>query len=148
MSERQMTDGAAILARNIAAVNARDIEGYLANQHPDIEFVLPGGVVLHGRDEVRRATEALWTAFPDGHLLFGDQVVSGDTAATEVVFTGTHTGPLVTPVGELPPTRRRVQTRSASMLRFRDGMVIAEHVYSDQLDMMTQLGLGPGGTAS
>jgi uncharacterized protein (TIGR02246 family) len=132
-----------VLERNIAAVNARDIDAYLANQHPDVEFVLPGGVTLHGREEVRQYSEAVWEAFPDGTLTFGDQVLAGDMAATEVVFTGTHTGPMPTPAGLIPPTGRRVTLRSASILRIEGGVVASEHVYVDQLDLMTQLGLTP-----
>jgi len=32
---------------------------------------------------------------------------------------------------------------SVSMLRFKDGMVAYEHVFMDQLQMLTQLGLAP-----
>jgi predicted ester cyclase len=130
-----------VLDRNITAVNARDIEGYLANQQPDIEFVLPGGVTLRGRDQVRQYTEAVWQAFPDGILAFGAQVFGHDAAATEVVFTGTHTGPMLTPNGSIPPTGRSVTLHSASILRIKDGLVASEHVDLDQLEMMTQLGL-------
>jgi uncharacterized protein (TIGR02246 family) len=130
-----------VLDRNITAVNARDIEGYLANQQPDVEFVLPGGMTLRGRDQVRQYTEALWQAFPDGILAFGAQVLGHDAAATEVVFTGTHTGPMVTPNGSIPPTGRSVTLHSASILHIEDGLVASEHVYLDQLEMMTQLGL-------
>jgi hypothetical protein len=42
-----------ILRRNITAVNNRDMNAYLANQHPDVEFVLPGGTTLRGREQVR-----------------------------------------------------------------------------------------------
>jgi hypothetical protein len=31
-----------VLERNITALNARDLDAYLANQSPDVEFVLPG----------------------------------------------------------------------------------------------------------
>ena len=41
-----------ILQTNITAVNDRDLDGYLANQQPDVEFVLPGGVALRGREQV------------------------------------------------------------------------------------------------
>ncbi len=130
-----------VLDRNIAALNARDIEAYLANQQSDVDFKLPGGVTLQGRDQVRRYTEALWEAFPDGTLTFGDQVFAEDAAATEVVFTGTHTGPMLTPNGTIPPTRKRVTLHSASILRIKDGLIASEHVYLDQLEMLTQLGL-------
>ena len=68
-------------------------------------------------------------------------MLAEDSAATEVIFSGTHTGPIPTPNGELPATGRTIQTTSISMLTFADGMVISEHVYSDQLELLTQLGL-------
>ncbi len=132
-----------VLDRNITALNARDIDGYLANQRPDVEFVLPGDVTLHGRDQVRHYTEALWKAFPDGKLAFGEQVFAEDAAATELVFTGTHTGPMMTPNGPIPPTGKRVTTHSVSILRIKDDLIASEHVYFDQLEMLTQLGLMP-----
>ena len=42
----------------IATVNNRDMNAYLANQHPDVEFVLPGGTTLRGREQVRASTQA------------------------------------------------------------------------------------------
>jgi predicted ester cyclase len=133
------------LERNITALNARDIDAYLANQRPNVEFVLPGGVILRGRDELRSYTEALWEAFPDGKLTFGDQVLAAGSAATEVTFTGTHTGPMTMPDGQLPPTGRLVTLRSASLLRFENGQVASEHVFLDQLEMLNQLGIGEPG---
>jgi uncharacterized protein (TIGR02246 family) len=132
-----------VLERNITTLNARDMEGYLANQHPDVEFVLPGGVTLHGREDIRQFIEALWAAFPDGQLAFGEQVYGDDAVAVEVVFTGTHTGPLMTPNGPIPPTGKRVTTHQASILRIKDGLIAAEHGYADPLEMLVQLGLTP-----
>jgi predicted ester cyclase len=138
-----MTSAKEILERNITAVNGRDLEGYLANQQPDVEFVLPGGITLRGREQVGQYTEAMWAAFPDAALTFGQQVLTDDGAATEVVFSGTHTGPMATPNGPLAPTGKRVNVRSVSILRFEDGRIASEHVYMDQLELMTQLGLAP-----
>ena len=143
MAKQETPSTKQVLDRNIAALNARDIDGYLANQRPDVEFVLPGDVTLHGRDQVRHYTEALWKAFPDGVLTFRDQVLTEDAAATELVFTGTHTGPMMTPNGPLPPTGRRITTHSLSILRMKDDLIASEHVYFDQLEMLTQLGLMP-----
>jgi predicted ester cyclase len=55
----------------------------------------------------------------------------------------THTGPLATPSGVIEPTGKRVTIHSASILRFRDGLIASEHSYVDQLEFMTQLGLMP-----
>ena len=136
-----MTTPKEILERNITAVNGRDLEGYLANQQPDVEFVLPGGVTIRGREEVGRYTEAMWAAFPDATLTFGEQFLGDNGAATEVVLSGTHTGPMATPNGPVPPTGKRVNVHSVSILRFEDGRIASEHVYFDQLELMTQLGL-------
>jgi uncharacterized protein (TIGR02246 family) len=136
---------AQILQRNITALNNRDIEAYLSNQHPDVTITLPGGVQVHGRDQVRASTQAMFTAFPDGKLQFGEQVLADDAAATEVVFTGTHTGPLATPAGEIPPTGRAVRTTTVSMLRFRNGMIISERVVGDEFELVRQLEVGTPG---
>src|SRR6266498_5156723 len=134
---KQLLDG------NIEGLNAKDIEGLLANQQPDAELVIPGGITLRGHEQVRQYTEALWAAFPDGSFSFAGQVLAEDAAAVELVFTGTHTGPLATPTGVIPPTGKRVTLHSASILRFRDGLIASEHAYLDQLEFMTQLGLMP-----
>jgi len=132
-----------VLERNITAYNARDLDGYLSNQQADVQFVLPGGIKLKGRDEVGQFTQAMWSAFPDGTLEFGRQVIGDGTAATELVFTGTHTGPMTTPNGAIPPAGKRVNVQSVSILEIKDGLVASEHVYLDQLEMMSQLGLAP-----
>jgi predicted ester cyclase len=143
MNEHDTVATTRVLDRNITALNARDIEGYLANQHPDVELVLPGGMTLRGRDQVRQYMESQWIAFPDGTLSFGEQVLSKDLAATELVFTGTNTGPMPTPQGSISPTGRRVSLRFASILQLKEELVAAEHVYLDQLEMLAQLGLTP-----
>jgi predicted ester cyclase len=143
MNEHEITATRDILDRNITALNARDIEAYLANQQPDVELSLPGGATLHGHDQVRQYMESQWIAFPDGTLSFGEQVLGKDLAATEVVFTGTHTGPMPTPQGSIDPTGRRVSVRFASILHIKEGLVASEHVYLDQLEVLTQLGLTP-----
>jgi predicted ester cyclase len=137
-----------VLDRNITALNARDLDAYLANQHPDVELRLPGGVTLHGRDQLRQYMESQWSAFPDGTLSFGRQALGRDLAATELVFEGTNTGPMLTPGGSIPPTGRRVSIRFASILEIKDGSIASEHVYLDQLDMLTQLGLMPAASSA
>jgi predicted ester cyclase len=135
----EQTDLKQILDRNITAINGRDIEGLLANQQPDVVFELPGGVSLRGHDELRQYMEAMWEAFPDGVLAFGAQAFADGIAATEVAFTGTHTGPMPSPSGPIPPTGKAVTTHSVSVLHITDGLIASERVYGDRLEMMTQL---------
>ena len=138
-----MTTSKQVLDRNITAINARDLAGFLDNQQPNVKFTIPGGATLEGRAEVGQYIEALWAAFPDGVLTFGQQIFAGDAAATEVLFAGTHTGPMSTPNGPIPPTGKHVSIQSVSILRIEAGRVAEEHVYMDQLDLISQLGLTP-----
>jgi uncharacterized protein (TIGR02246 family) len=137
-----------LLERNLRALNAHDIEGVLANQTEDAELVVPGGVVLRGHEQLRQYTEALWAAFPDGSFSFASQVLTADAAAAELVFSGTQTGPLVTAGGVVEPTGRRVTLQSASIMRFRGGLIASEHAYPDQLEFRKQLGLLPADPAA
>ena len=129
------------LQRNITALNARDLDAYLANQRPDVELTLPGGVQLRGRDAVADYMQAMWTAFPDGVIAFTSTLVADDGAAVEIEFTGTHTGPLASPQGTIPPTGRQVRLQSASILQVKEGLIASEHVYLDPAQMAVQLGL-------
>ncbi len=69
---------------------------------------------------------------------------SDDTVALEARFTATHTGPLASPDGDIPPTGKAVNLAYADVLRFAGGRIRSEHVYFDQLGFLTQLGLMPG----
>lgn len=127
--------------RHLAAFNSKDLDAFVGNEAPDIEFVIPGGIVLTGRDQVRDYMKILWEAFPDISVTAHHQVVSGDTAVTEATFTGTHTGTLMTPQGDIPATGRSVQGRQVAVQRVRDGQIRSEHLYFDQLDFIGALGV-------
>jgi predicted ester cyclase len=141
MPEQEIAMVKQLLERNIAALNAQDSDRVLANQQPDAELVISGGVTLRGHDQLRQYVEALWTAFPDGAFSFVGQVLSADAAAVELEFTGTQTGSLATPSGAIAPTGRRVVLRSASVMRFQGGLIASEPAYTNQLEFVAQLGL-------
>jgi steroid delta-isomerase-like uncharacterized protein len=123
------------------ASNTQDLDTYLANQSEDVEFVLPGGIVLRGHDQVGPDVQAQWAAFPDGNLTVVKQIATEDEVATEILLTGTYTGPLSTPNGPIQPTGKRVSIRFQSFHRIDREKAASEHVYFDQLEFMTQLGL-------
>lgn len=134
--------------RHLAAFNAKDLEGLVANEAPDIEFVIPGGITLRGRDEVRDYMRLLWSAFPDLRVTATNQVIAGETAVTEAVYAGTHTGTLRTPNGDVPATGRQVRGRQVAVQRMTGGQVQSEHLYFDQLEFLGALGLIPAAGAA
>ncbi len=129
--------------RHLQAFNSKDLEGFVNNEAPDIEFVIPGGITLRGRDQVREYMQIFWRAFPDMNVSENYQVIASDTAVTESTYSGTHTGTLRTPNGDIPATRKRVQGRQVAVQRVRDGQIWSEHLYFDQMEFLGALGLIP-----
>jgi len=131
--------------RHLAAFNAKDADAFVANESPDMEFVLPGAITLRGRAQVRDYIRIFWRAFPDGTVNQEGQILAPDVAVTESVFSGTHTGPLSTPSGEIPATGKQVRLRQVAVQRVTDGLISSEHLYFDQLELLGQLGILPTG---
>jgi ketosteroid isomerase-like protein len=50
---------------------------------------------------------------------------------------------MVTPDGEIPATGASLRLRVANVWRVADGSITAYHIYFDQLEFMSQLGLLP-----
>ena len=131
-----------------AAMESGDLDAFEALTHPD-EFEFRGvGNHLTSGAEMREFLEAWRTGFPDIRHEVRDYVESGDTVALELRVTGTHTGPLRGPQGEIPPTGRTVVWETADYVKVRDGKVVSWHVYDDQLAFMVQLGLMPDPAAA
>lgn len=120
-------------------VESGDIDRLGEVFHDDTEFTMPG-VSFRGADGMRSVREQWWTAFPDLHHETVTLVESGDFIATEIVVTGTHDGPMLTPSGVLPATGRPVRMSSADVIRFRDGKIASWHAYPDMIGLLMQLG--------
>ena len=58
------------------------------------------------------------TAFPDAAGTVTSSVASGDKAALEVTWKGTHTGPLATAEGTIPASGKRQETPAAIFFAF------------------------------
>jgi steroid delta-isomerase-like uncharacterized protein len=127
------------------AFNTHDVEARKANQTPDIEVVMPGGMTLSGPEQVAAVVGIFWEALPDGQISYENQFGAGDTVVTQGALTGTHSGTFRSPQGDIPATGNRIQLRYANVRRIRDGKVASEHLYFDQLEFLQQLGALPPG---
>jgi predicted ester cyclase len=133
-----MASAREVLDRHVAAFNAKD-----ADAEPwsgDAEMVNPAGR-FDGRDQVVGFLQVFWNGFPDARLEITRLIEDGALAAAEGTLSGSHTGALQTPDGELPPTGRRVELRWMAMYDLRGDVLVSEHLYFDQVDFMTQLGV-------
>ena len=112
-------------------------------------YALDAVMIQSGEPEPVRGREVLLQYFknhsrtvPDLKFETTSILFSGDTIIGEFLFSGTFTGPLVTPQGELPPTGKSFKTRSVTFFKIGpDGLVAEDRTYFDNLDHMTQLGL-------
>ena len=125
--------------RHDAAFNAQDAEARLAIEAPDLEVIMPGGLRLHGPEQVMEVVKGFWTALPDCKILAENQFVAGDAVFAEGTLTGTHNGVFWSPNGEIPPTGNDVVLRYATVKRFRDDRLVSEHLYFDQLEFLQQI---------
>ena len=105
-----------------------------------LRFALPE---LDGRAAAAAWIDVFLRAFPDLHHDILASVEADNQVAAEVRFTGSHTGPLASPSGDIAPTGKPVILDYADILRFTGEQLQSEHVYFDQAAFLTQLGLLP-----
>ncbi len=125
------------------AFNAHDEQAIRALTADDCVFEGPGGVRLEGGDAVAGYAMVWLNAFSDAHLSAHQVVADGDWVAMTGTFKGTHDGTLASPDGDVPATGRTLEGRCSQFVRFADGKSVEEHLYFDQMDVITQLGLMP-----
>ncbi len=69
------------------------------------------------------------TGFSDGHVEITNVIDGGDIVAVEYIGSGTNTGTLVTPDGDLPPTGEHIVSRFVNVWEFREGKIIRGRSY-------------------
>ena len=138
-----MSDTRAAFDAWLEAFNAHDEAAIRAATADDCVFEGPGGVRLEGGEATTGYAMVWLNAFSDAKLTAQTVVVDGDWVAMTGTFSGTHDGTLSSPDGDVPATGRTLEGRCAQVVRFRDGKSVEEHLYYDQMDVATQLGLIP-----
>ncbi len=129
-------------ARFITAFNAHDEDGMRALTHPNATFSAPGDVQLRGVEATGYATKWL-RACPDGRLTVRNELESGPWLVEEMIFEGTHQGPMETQAGTLSATGRRLAIKAVLITRYESDLAVETRLYFDQVDVLNQLGAMP-----
>ncbi len=79
-------------------------------------------------------------ALPDSKATFVGEYASGDTAIIEVVWKGTHTGPLQTATGTIPPSNKRINLPACQVIKVEGGKVKSFTHYFDMATLLRQIG--------
>jgi steroid delta-isomerase-like uncharacterized protein len=78
--------------------------------------------------------------FPDFKMAVDDFFVKNNKIVGYWSLDATNTGPLMTPMGELPPTNKKVHITGVFISYIVDGKIKEDVAYFDMLNMMQQLG--------
>jgi steroid delta-isomerase-like uncharacterized protein len=117
-------------------------EAVLERVTDDVEVVfVPAGQTFQGREGFRQFMVGFKSAFPNMKIKITNQIATEDQAVGEFVAVGTHTGPLMTPAGEIPATGKTVELTVCEVWRIRNGKLASLHNYQDMGTLMRQLGL-------
>jgi hypothetical protein len=126
------------------AYNAHQLPKLTEFFRPDIVLITPDAGEVKGREQVAEYHRVFLQAFPDAKVEAVAKHDSGDTTIDEWIFHGTHTGPLSLPSGEtIPPTGKRVSVRGVDVVSYAGGAIATHHMYFDQVQFLTALGLMP-----
>lgn len=131
-----------VMQGKFAALNAQDaprMRSYFSDQ---AEKEVPGGL-LRGSDQIVAFVAAFWEAFPDIRLTLTSSVEEGSVVAVRGRMTGTHTGTLRTPGGDIPATGRDIDLTFSDEYEVVGGRIVSSHFQLDRLALLEQLGVIP-----
>ena len=142
-----MTANQKLLDDYVERYNAGDLDGVMDLYADDAVQLMPEGV-FEGREAIRERLARDLEACPDIAWTVESFVEDGDEFSDEWSFVATQTGPFKLPDGtEVPPSGKQVELRGMEYVKVRDGKIVVDNLYYDNLAVMAQLGLVPEGAA-
>jgi steroid delta-isomerase-like uncharacterized protein len=93
-----------------------------------------------GIDAYKKWVTDTRTSFPDFNVTIEETFFAVDKIVIKVTVTGTNTGPLKTPMGEMPPTGKKMRFRAVDIMQVVDGQITEEWIYYNQAPVLQQLG--------
>jgi steroid delta-isomerase-like uncharacterized protein len=135
-------DNAKVAQTLYEAFNAKDVERALGQAGENVEVVnVPLGLTFQGHEGYRQYLQGWIAAFPDSQVTISRTVADETGAITEFIGRGTHTGPLASPAGPIPPTGRPIEIQFCEALEITEGKITKDRLYFDAGTLMRQLGL-------
>jgi steroid delta-isomerase-like uncharacterized protein len=125
----------------VIAYNEKDWDRARAAFAPEIVYEEVGTHrKLKGADDVLTVWKGWAKAIPDSRATFNSELVSGNTAVLEITWTGTHSGPLQTPDGEIAPTGKKIELRAIQVVDVDNDRVRSVRQYFDMGTLLDQIG--------
>jgi ketosteroid isomerase-like protein len=135
-------DPEAFVREAYAIAERKDFEGWKSLFANDGIFVDESvGITYKGPDQWDHPVRQYGTAFSDMHRELYDLWSFGNTVIVRLALQGTHTGPLVTPFGTIPPTGNKMDAPCADIFELADGKIKKFDCYPEGSIILTQLGV-------
>jgi steroid delta-isomerase-like uncharacterized protein len=90
---------------------------------------------LRGIEGSKQLYQTYIASFPDVQFEIQQIVAEGDMAVAQLIFTGTHKGPL----GKVPASGNFVRVANNCFFRFADGKLVEQKGVWDSLSLMRQI---------
>ncbi len=133
-----------VAREQVDAFNTGDWERMRAGLAADVRYDELGTQrTVEGPEKIVELFRGWKTAFPDAAATVTNAVASGDKAALELTWKGTHTGPLGTAAGTIPASGKRQETPAAIFFSFEGGKIKESHQYFDSMTLLKQIGAQP-----
>ena len=128
----------------IDAFNEADWERFRGVLSPDTVYTETGtGRRVEGADAYVTLCQGWKVALPDVRGTIRGAIATEDQVAQEILWEGTHTGPMETPGGTLPPSGAQISVEASLWLRFHGDKAREVHHYLDVLSLLQQIGAVP-----
>jgi len=66
-----------------------------------------------------------------------------DTVVLEITWQGTHTGDLISSMGAIPPSQKRVNLEAVQVVRFKGDKIVETRHFFDLMTLLAQIGALP-----
>ena len=144
----QSGDTTAVATELVEAFNVGNWERLRATLHPDVVYEETGTQRrVKGADEYVRLCQGWKESLPDARGAVQATVASAQQVVQEILWEGTHRGPLAGPGGVVSPTGKRIHVRGTMWYTIEGGRAREIHHHLDVLSLMQQVGAMPAPAA-
>ncbi len=119
----------------MAGWNEGNTDGLGSGLADNIQRHSSDGLSADGLDAMKKVMTDHRSAYPDTKVVLDESYFMKDMSFHLWTFTGTNTGPGVTPT-----TGKAVKVSGSTRIRYEGGKIVEELVYFDTADWYTQLG--------
>jgi steroid delta-isomerase-like uncharacterized protein len=138
------TDKVQLAKEGIEAFNNGDWERFKATLSSDAVYEeLATQRKVQGPDQIVEASKGWKEAFPDAVGTITKVTEGADTVVLEITWQGTHTGDLISSMGVISPSGKRVKIPAVQVVRIKGDKVAETRHFFDLMTLLGQIGALP-----